>query len=467
MSATYLMRWEGAPAYRWVKMHNGKRFRVSCDDLGVPKNKESSYLAANEWWRKKLSELGPKNKKEWLPRPDQEDAVEETKERIRWSVSHQPSLTPRLKNDLEQMRNSADPPILDSDVIFAKRHVLENAGVIFPEHLDPTTLEEILGSGDVWRARYQLTKSNPKHTVESFLTSYLGVLESNCKPASFYEISNYFKRLLSDGSVLLPASDPSLINENTVTEHYKWLISHQYNPATHNKFLGFFRRFVHELYQDNLIEVMPRNIRKKLHRKKMEKKQLPILDLHLVRLSHLPDKYKLWVLLGLNCGMTSVDLGSAHWDQIDTGAWTLTRKRVKTEDNDKTPIVTYKLWPETIHFLRIIPKQHGLLFTSSNNKPLYKCWIDNGKIKKRDLFSSYWRRLKGIPKCLTMKSFRQIGATAFKANPVYRDYIGYYLGHAPMSIRDIHYSAEHDNPFFVALMFIRSHLRIETIFPIP
>ena len=467
MPAAYLMRWEGAPAYRWVKMHNGQRFRVSCDDLKAPKTKEDSYLAANKWWRRKLTEIGPKIRKGSVPRPDQEDAAEVMRERVRWAELNKPSLVPSLKNDLEQMLNSSDPPIVDSQTIFGKLQALEFAGFVLPEHLDPIALKDILGNGDVWRARYQIAQSTPQHTVESYLSSYLAVLKDNTKPASFYEISNYFNRLLSDGRVLRPPSNPSVINEDTVEAHYQWLSSHRYNPATHNKFLGFFRRFVHQLYEDKIIEVMPRNIRKKLHRKKMDKKQLLILDSHLSSLTNLPDKYKLWVLLCLNCGMTSVDLGSVCWDQIDTGAWTLTRKRVKTENNHRTPIVTYKLWPETVYYLRNLSEKNGLLFTSSNKKPLYESWYENGRPRKRDLFSSYWRRLRNIPNCLTMKSFRRIGATAFKANPVYRDYIEYYLGHAPTLLKDIHYSAEHDNPFFDALMFIRSHLRIENIFPIP
>jgi len=76
MSEPYLMSWQGAPAYRWVKMHNRKRYRISCDDLNVPRNKESSYIAANYWWLKKLEELGPKTRKGHKPKPEPEPKVE-------------------------------------------------------------------------------------------------------------------------------------------------------------------------------------------------------------------------------------------------------------------------------------------------------------------------------------------------------------------------------------------------------
>jgi hypothetical protein len=60
MPRKFELSWEGHPAYRWVKMYKGDRYRISCADLGIPQarwTKEDSYQAANAWWTKKRAEL--------------------------------------------------------------------------------------------------------------------------------------------------------------------------------------------------------------------------------------------------------------------------------------------------------------------------------------------------------------------------------------------------------------------------
>ena len=65
-------------------------------------------------------------------------------------------------------------------------------------------------------------------------------------------------------------------------------------------------------------------------------------------LRSLTPRLQTYALLALNCGMTNVDVGHLRHDMLDLEAGTLTRKRVKTEDTEGVPSVTYKLWPETV-----------------------------------------------------------------------------------------------------------------------
>src|SRR5262245_34781307 len=52
------MSWEGAPAFRWVTMYKGVRYRVTCEELGaMVYTKDGSAKLANAWWEKKLAEL--------------------------------------------------------------------------------------------------------------------------------------------------------------------------------------------------------------------------------------------------------------------------------------------------------------------------------------------------------------------------------------------------------------------------
>jgi hypothetical protein len=50
------MSWEPTRA-RWWKQYRGKRYLVSCKQLGTPATKEQSYRAANEWWARKRAEV--------------------------------------------------------------------------------------------------------------------------------------------------------------------------------------------------------------------------------------------------------------------------------------------------------------------------------------------------------------------------------------------------------------------------
>ncbi len=54
------LTWEGAPRNRWSVMLGGVRYRVTCGQLGLPREqwtKDASYQAANAWWVGKQAEL--------------------------------------------------------------------------------------------------------------------------------------------------------------------------------------------------------------------------------------------------------------------------------------------------------------------------------------------------------------------------------------------------------------------------
>ena len=61
----------------------------------------------------------------------------------------------------------------------------------------------------------------------------------------------------------------------------------------------------------------------------------------------------------------------------------LTRKRVKTEKQQKVPLVKYKLWEETIELLEKENRQ--TLWLTARNGPLATDRIEQGKVKRKDL----------------------------------------------------------------------------------
>lgn len=136
----------------------------------------------------------------------------------------------------------------------------------------------------------------------------------------------------------------------------------------------------------------------------------------------------------------------------------ITHKRHKTEKFDNVPTVCYKLWTETKELLEqeIVNRkkypQHSsfaeLLLVNSNGMPLWNDSIDSGKNNNLD---SAFKRLiiklrkndPDFPK-ITYYQFRRTSSTLIYNEPQYRIYNDLWLGHAPQTIAEQHYSVAGD-----------------------
>ena len=248
------------------------------------------------------------------------------------------------------------------------------------------------------------------------------------------------------------------IDEQTVSRFYGWLVSFNYSHGQHNKVLSFFRCFVEWLAVSAIIGRAPSNLKVKSHRKRTVYKAVKTWNGVKDTVEALPAPYRLWALLGLNCGCTPVDLGSLTWEQIDTTRWILTRRRQKTGDLPTTPTVRYELFPEVIDALKQLPHRTGLLFKTQRGLPMYKTgYRPNGQAFKKDMFTVFWYRLDPRPE-IPLGKFRNIGANYLEASEHYRGYVDYFLAHTPKTISQQHYTTPSDEPFFRALRFIREQL---------
>jgi integrase len=372
----------------------------------MPREKEQSYQAANEWWENKLAEL--------TARPI-----------VRM-------LAPAILENLDQ---------------YANEH-FRAAGLIRQGIIPEIQYVEHYGE-----------PVTPKDkTIKAQAEKFLEINRNTGMSGSTYrELRLYFDKLVA--TEFLSGSSPcSKINERTVEEHHGWLAAQTYNPGTKNKHLGFFRRFVDWLACSRLC-TRPENLRIKLHRFRVHHKAIRKFEDVKESVEALAMPYKLWAMLGLNCGMTQADLGKLDWTQIDKRHRTLTRYRVKHEHRPNSPIVTYKLWDETWELLKSLPSKTGLVFTGKNGVPLYVITAATGDEPetKKDMFSTQWNRIRPKP-TIPLGQFRKIGASTLKRKAIYRGFVDVFLANAPDGISDKHYAAEADEPFFEALEFIRSEL---------
>lgn len=448
------MSWDGKPNFRWKKTRHGVPYSVTCDDLGCPRTKEDSWQAANEWWRQQLVRLGQAH-------IDEAIAIElqEISRKIAYAQDHAPELVADLQQVKERIfeGRELDPILEDAAVIERNKAIAEQFGMTFPDDLDPRVAQHFFGNSRLWQDRLKtFTHTAKDKTIGYHLTEFLKYIARNQKPQTYKEIRLFLNRTL-DTEVWTSKTSVDTIDETTVNRFLKYLHKHNYAPNGHNKRLGFFRRFIVYLYTSAVIPKMPLNLKLKTDRKKSKPKQIKTYDNVKDYVLALPADKRIWALLNLNCGMTQCDLGELTWDAIDRQNWTLTRVRVKLQDQAKAPMVTYKLWQVTIDALKDLPNQNGLLFTTADGKPMYETRFDeNGKDKVKDLFGEYWQDL---PKPrIPLAKFRNIGTSVLTQDKLFRQYAVVYLANIPEGITFTHYAKEADNPFFEATEFIRTTL---------
>ena len=167
---------------------------------------------------------------------------------------------------------------------------------------------------------------------------------------------------------------------------------------------------------------------------------------------------RLFILLALNCGMYQRDIGDLRQSEVDWRRGRIIRQRTKTRGkSEKIPIVDYKLWKTTFELLkqfRSTDRTFALL--NEDGLPLWHEKKDNGKYKKSDAIKNLYFRLqqnklpKGTKK-KPFKTFRKTAATKLEEHGQYGRYSEYFLGEAPSSITQKHYTTPSTKQFDAAL----------------
>lgn len=433
MARKTLMSWEGAPNYRWVKMYKGVRYRVTCDELGamVPTQEASSKLA-NQWWRKKQAEIdGPSPIGRIL------DAVEEI---------------PIEKLQEMMTRGNAVRQIL-AELPFVKQQIAR-------EEIEKIVGEPIESDAQAIEKLGSIVSkvTEPAATVSHFFRHhtdrFLALMHGECGAMSYREINEFIVALYGSKKIT-PEMDIRVLNEAKVEEVFLWIKELPYLAPTKKKRWGFFKRLVRYCWEARAIE-LPRNLESRAFRFKVQPKAVKTYTGIEVRecLEELTPQMQLYAMLGLNCGMTNVDIGSLRKDQIKEGR--LTRKRIKTMQHEQVPTVSYPLWPGTQQLLKECLSDHAeLALTSSDGTSLYSSRFEDGGTRKKDLMSKAWTRAEAkIP----LKAFRSVAATLLESHPTYGRYKGHFLGHSPKSIADKHYAAPSPELFDQAVNWLRDQI---------
>lgn len=396
MAVKFLMGWESGPR-RWRKMFKGVRYEVYCHELDIPEplwTKEGSKLAANAWWTAKKSAV------------EMELSPEEAKF------------------------------VADFHTLLAERE--EEAEKVY--RLNEDFLDKL--------APHLFKGKNLKPSFGKHLDDWLLLKKAKAKASSMVSLNGYVKEwneLKLDGKDVLPASVDDF-SEETLKNVYLAYVASKQNVSTKQKKFMFFKNFVRYLAENRIIPSLPSNFNSRMlsFEVKAVAKEAPNVVKINEYLKSLPPRLRLYCLLALNCGCNNIDIASLVHSQVDFENRTLTRKRVKTEKSENVPMVTYYLWDITLELLKSEMATNGdLLLVDPAGEPLYlvkeKSIYDKIKSQLRDFF-----KRKTSLQAFTLRDFRFFGADLLAKNPSFRGYADLFLGHAPASVRERHYSSNED-----------------------
>ena len=226
------------------------------------------------------------------------------------------------------------------------------------------------------------------------------------------------------------------------------------------KLFAFFKRFVMYLKDEKVIDFTPPWLERHddKYTFKIPTTEPKILPLDVVRkiLKMAPPRVRLSMLLILNCGFGSSEIGRLKTSEYDPVKGTITHKRIKTKEHGNVPKVTYRLWGRTkesldqqLELQKSYPQyseHREYLLLNENGNPLWSERIE-GKHKKNDNITCQFKRYigklqkteKNLPKC-TFYMFRRTSGTLVFNSEKYSHLDWLFLGHAPNTTARQHYT---------------------------
>ncbi|WP_417376743.1 hypothetical protein [Gimesia maris] len=264
-----------------------------------------------------------------------------------------------------------------------------------------------------------------------------------------------FRKWIGDDTLIVD------ITGQTIKDWYQFILSQPFNNK--KNYFNYGKSFIRYAWEQEecALENLPRNINSKdftfksiRSNKKKAKTRTQQLwskaEFKKALESDLPERYKCWIMLMLNCGFTQIDLNELEREEVDLKAGRIVRTRSKTEDNENVPVVNYKLWPQTIKLLkkemaRCTDEVYAL--QASRGARIINERIEevNGQMitRRSDNISRHWQNIRddaGL-KGKLLKYVRKTGSTKLNSELLYRPYHQMYLGHAFESVSDRNYNA--------------------------
>lgn len=432
MARKYDMTWM-APTRRWAKKYKGRMYFVSCRQLGCAETKDASAGAANAWWAAKQQEVDTA--------PPSEEDVRVNAFKV-WS----------MVQDWQQLDEGSREKLVDS----------------------------LVGSGQYQKLKDQAkqiadaTAEPPpqNRTVEAQVEAWRQLLQATAQSGQMSEgrYDGYRRNIAKfvdwiGGNTAIDAIDETKL-DGYFTHLSVQVAAAKYSPSYAHLLMMTAKQFIAWVAERKLIPV-PGNLRSRRFRfnhsvaKKVEVFTAEEVRALLKACDGFSERTKLYLLLMLNCGMYQHDISELHQDEVNWSKGTITRARSKTRERNG-PVVTYKLWPETLSLLKKLRANDGeLVLTTEEGNPLVRYWLEGSTSRRYDAVRSAWNRLAdkmGQKIRLGTKHLRKTSSSTLAKHPQYKFYVNHFLADSPKGMADKHYVVPSDGEFFEAVAWLRHEL---------
>jgi integrase len=446
---------------RWQKLYKGRRYTVSCRQLGCPvETKEGSGQLANEWWLKRRAEVDGANK------PPSDPAVEQIGrllqlERVPVSLCDEPELgliASTVLGLLEKLHGSR--PANADEVKAAGEKLL---GLLHTGKTPPGFMVEQTSEAEAERVARVLPRvldgqgaavaveRSIGHQFERWLTARRARVQAG--QLSPDRCNNDRVALQHFITFVGPGRNVGAIDEECYHSFYMFCAGKLATPggraggawgATYCRdVLSRTRAFVQFLYEGNLLDALPRNLRSKSLSFRVAAKAVPVVTVEeFARLyANATGQSRLHALLALNPGMTQRDISSLRDDEVDWHVGAISRKRGKTKHLPGTPVVTHRLWPRTFEMLKKHRSGGPVVLLTSRKKQWVRKELVGGRLVACDSIKCQWEdveRRAGLKR--PFKLLRKSAATMIESHETYGRLTGLFLGHAPATMASKHYA---------------------------
>lgn len=432
MSRVQRMTWVESTR-RWKKMYRGKVYTISCRELGCQPFKMASLPLANQWWEQKRKEidLDVQYKNQTLKVAFNKLMQDELRRTIQDISEHGELLKILYDKDTSELQPSIEETVGKTSKLLD--HVAEDV---------PT--DRTIGHLFTNFKKREMARAERKDVSVSQASVNVQALEKFITFAKWN-------------------TDVGTIDETVVSDYHEYLNSDQSKGSeTKRKAWTVFKRFLRECREDKLL-TLPENLESKRFAFKRAKKKIVTWSVQDIRtlLAKIPDDSpaKAWYLLMLNCGFRDRDVSEVVESEINWTKGTLTRKRLKTSEDDSCPVVCYPLWQETIDAIRRHRSGQERVFLGADGLPLWDDKIVDGKRKKVDRIRKEmdkWIKEASIKG--NMLKLRATCASTLDEHAEYGRYSPYYLGHSPGTMATAHYIQPSYSQFKLALDWLKTQL---------
>jgi integrase len=484
MGRVYHMAW--IPSRRgWMKEYKGKKYAVSCLQLGAPETKDGSYQAANQWWQQKKAEIDAASRpapRTPLPLEDLAAAALGSPPAdffdnllafwSRWNTNGAiPHDSPRemAERDLKEI-------IQGTIVELLKQSVVEGTPLLegLAEHLPPARLQQLESAVKGMRGE---PSAPADRAVKTHAGAWLAMQQALVAAGQLTpdRCANNGTCLAHFQTFLGPDSDVAIIDASRLQAFYLHCVgqvaSRRADPgkgwsvAYARDVFAVAKAFIRWLWESGSVD-LPKNIGSKSFRFGSPAKAVQTWtpDEFKDAVALAPGKLKLALLLMANCGMTQGDVSDLLDDEVDWVAGRVIRKRSKTASCDNVPTVNYLLWPLTVTLLKQHRSGGERVLLTESGKPYVRKELVNGRLVKADGFASSYAHLKrrirqtmpGFKRSL--KQLRKLGATLLESHKDYGRFKSYFLGHSPRTMADRHYAAPSQELFDAAVGWLGQQL---------